>query len=163
MDRVKNITLIAATLLVAIGLSISEAQNNTSSQDVVSKNKVQNSREVDRLLEELKIKNENVAKSCLENCDSKQIADKVTGGGIVDKILPEYPPIARAAHASGNVVVLIMIDEDGKVIAAQSVSGHPLLQAAAVRAARDSTFMPYLVDGAPTKVIGTLTYSFVLE
>jgi TonB-like protein len=56
-----------------------------------------------------------------------------------------------------------VINEEGKVIAARSISGHALLQAAAVRAARDSTFNPYLLDGVPAKVMGTLTYKFVIH
>ena len=111
-------------------------------------------------MEDLKLKPEDVVESCLENCDTRA---KVNGGGIVAKPLPPYPPIARAAHASGEVVVLIVIDEEGKVIAARSLSGHPLLQAASVKAARQATFNPYHVNGAPVKVMGTLVYGFVLD
>jgi len=111
------------------------------------------------------IAREDVISLCLENCGKQQKnTDKVTGcGGIIDKAAPQYPPIALAAHASGKVVVLIVINEEGKVIAAKSVSGHPLLQAAALKAAKASTFNLYLVDGVPAKVIGTLTYNFVLN
>jgi TonB family protein len=45
--------------------------------------------------------------------------------------------IAKAAHASGTVVVRVILNEEGKVIAAQADSGHPLLRAAAVKAARE--------------------------
>ena len=45
--------------------------------------------------------------------------------------MPQYPEIAKKVAASGSVVVEIMIDESGNVIAARAVSGHPLLQAAA--------------------------------
>ena len=55
---------------------------------------------------------------------------------------PAYPPIAKAAHASGTVVVQVTIDESGKVISAHAVSGHPLLQASAVQAAYGARFAP---------------------
>jgi TonB family protein len=74
---------------------------------------------------------------------------------------PEYPAIARIAHASGTVVVRVVIDEEGKVIAAQAMSGHPLLRPVAVKAARDARFSPTLQEGKPVKVLGVLTYNFV--
>jgi TonB family protein len=76
---------------------------------------------------------------------------------------PAYPPIARAAQASGTVEVAVVIDERGVVISAKSISGHPLLQAAAVSAAREARFPPVLVGGKPVKVWGILKYDFVLE
>jgi TonB family protein len=73
---------------------------------------------------------------------------------------PVYPAIARAAHASGQVSVQVTIDEQGSVIAASAVSGHPLLRASAVNAARDAKFSPTLLSGVPVKVTGTLVYNF---
>lgn len=75
--------------------------------------------------------------------------------------LPGYPEIAKAAHASGSVGVEITIDEVGNVIAARAISGHPLLQAAAVSAARKAQFSPTQVNGEPVKVTGVVTYNFV--
>src|ERR1041385_1076078 len=76
---------------------------------------------------------------------------------------PEYPAIARAAKASGTVTVEVLVDEDGNVVEAKAVSGHPLLQAAAVTAARQAKFTPTLVSGEPTRISGSLTYNFVPE
>lgn len=45
-------------------------------------------------------------------------------------VAPTYPGIARAARAEGEVTVEVKIDAAGKVTAATSVSGHPLLQKA---------------------------------
>jgi TonB family protein len=74
---------------------------------------------------------------------------------------PDYPPIARTVHASGEVTVKVVVDEQGKVVAAQAVSGHPLLQAAAIKAAREAQFAPTLLEGKPVKVVGTISYNFV--
>jgi TonB family protein len=150
MYSLRLVTLALVSVFLATGVFPLVAQDKSSD-------------DVDRMLEGLKLKRSDVVESCLENCE-KQKSPKITdGGGIVDKVAPQYPPIARAAHASGAVVVLIVINEKGKVIAARSVRGHPLLQSAAVAAARESTFHPYLVDGVPVKVMGTLLYSFVPE
>lgn len=84
-------------------------------------------------------------------------------GKAIDLPAPEYPVIARAAHASGAVTVEITIDENGDVIAAKAVSGHPLLQAAAVTAARQASFTPTRLNGEPVKVTGILVYNFVAQ
>jgi TonB family protein len=91
----------------------------------------------------------------------------ISGGVLNGKALilpkPAYPPIARAARASGTVVVQVTIDESGKVISARAVSGHPLLQASAVQAAYQARFAPTLLSGQPVKVTGTLSYNYTLE
>src|SRR5258705_7668003 len=58
------------------------------------------------------------------------ISGGVLNGKAISLPKPQYPPIARQAHASGTVVVQVTIDENGSVISAQAVSRHPLLQAA---------------------------------
>ena len=91
------------------------------------------------------------------------ITGGVLNGRAISLPIPPYPPIARAAHASGNVTVEITIDEDGSVVAAKAVSGHPLLQAASVAAARNAKFTPTKVSGQPVKVQGVLVYTFASE
>ena len=85
--------------------------------------------------------------------------DWFMAGKILSKPQPAYPPIARAARAQGAVTVQIVVGEEGKVMAAQAISGHPLLQAAAVKAAREARFSPFLLDGKPVKVSGVITYT----
>ncbi len=89
----------------------------------------------------------------------------IRGGVLNGKALelpkPAYPLIARAAHASGTVVVQVLIDEEGNVVSARAVSGHPLLQAASVAAARQAKFEPMTLAGEPVKVTGVIQYNFV--
>jgi TonB family protein len=91
------------------------------------------------------------------------IAGGVLNGKATSMPAPEYPPIARQAHASGAVTVQVTIDEGGKVIFAKAVSGHPLLQAAAVSAARQAKFPPTRLSGQPVKVQGVLIYNFAAQ
>ena len=91
------------------------------------------------------------------------VAGGVLNGKAISKPAPEYPAIAKAARASGTVVVQIVVGEDGQVISASAVSGHPLLQSAAVAAARKARFSPTTLSGQPVKVSGVITYNFVLE
>ena len=74
---------------------------------------------------------------------------------------PAYPPIAKAAHASGTVNVQVIIDENGNVISASAISGHPLLKPSAVAAARQAKFSPTKLSGQPVKVTGIIVYNFV--
>ena len=55
------------------------------------------------------------------------------------------------------------MDEEGEVIAAQAESGHPLLQHAAVKAAREARFSPTCLEGKPVKLLGTIFYNFILR
>src|SRR5205085_11889167 len=76
---------------------------------------------------------------------------------------PPYPPMARQIRAQGSVNVQILVDEQGKVVSAQAVSGNPLLTFAAKEAALRARFTPTLLNGQPVKVQGVITYNFVLQ
>jgi protein TonB len=91
------------------------------------------------------------------------ISGGVLNGKAISLPKPAYPAIARTAHASGTVVVQVVIDENGNVISAHAVSGHPLLQAVAVSAARGARFSPTKLSGQPVKVTGVITYNFVAQ
>ena len=91
------------------------------------------------------------------------ISGGVLNGKAISLPKPAYPPIARAAHAAGTVVVQVLIDENGNVVSAHAVSGHPLLQAAAVGAARQAKFSPTKLSGQPVKVTGVIQYNFVSQ
>ncbi|MDT7808318.1 MAG: periplasmic protein TonB [Acidobacteriota bacterium] len=91
------------------------------------------------------------------------VSGGVLNGKAISKPQPAYPPIAKAARASGTVTVQILVDESGRVVSANAVSGHPLLQQAAVAAARQARFSPTLLSGQPVKVSGVITYNFVLQ
>ena len=91
------------------------------------------------------------------------IIGTVLSGKAISKPMPAYPQMARAYGVAGTVNVLITVDESGRVISAEAVSGHPLLQEAAVKAARLARFSPTLIAGKSVKVDGTISYNFVLK
>jgi len=92
------------------------------------------------------------------------VAPKVSRGVIagepVTKAQPIYPSLAKQINASGEVQVAIIVGEDGHVIKAEAIKGHPVLRAAAEEAARKWIFKPALLDGKPVKQPGTLTFVF---
>jgi TonB family protein len=123
--------------------------------------------EVDRFL--LENKGAAIVGSCDPNSPGCKPAPGkqgiVTGGILNGKAVslpaPVYTALARATHASGTVGIQVVIDEEGKVIAAQAVSGNPLLFATCLNAARQARFSPTLLDGKPVKIAGVINYNFV--
>ncbi len=91
----------------------------------------------------------------------KTVSGGVLNGKAISLPKPAYPPAAKAVRAGGSVSVQVLISESGSVISASAVSGHPLLQGAAVAAARGARFSPTLLSGQPVKVSGVITYNFV--
>jgi periplasmic protein TonB len=91
------------------------------------------------------------------------VSGGVLQGKAINKVQPPYPPIAKAARASGAVQVQVTISEDGRVIEAAVMNGHPLLRDAALQAARRWTFQPTELSGVPVKVQGILTFNFTLQ
>lgn len=91
---------------------------------------------------------------------SKPVSKGVLNGIAVRRVTPPYPDLARQAGVSGEVVVEVVVSEAGDVVSARAVSGHPMLRAAAERAATNWKFTPTLLSGHPTKVVGTITFSF---
>jgi TonB family protein len=73
---------------------------------------------------------------------------------------PVYPPAAVKSKASGAVSVNVTVDEKGDVITATSGFENVLLRDAAITAARQAKFEPYMFQGKARKVTGTLVYNF---
>lgn len=90
----------------------------------------------------------------------KPVMGGVLNGKATSLPKPPYPPAAKAVRAGGTVNVQVLIDEQGKVVSASAVSGHPLLRAACEAAARGARFSPTTLSGTPVKVSGIITYTF---
>lgn len=74
--------------------------------------------------------------------------------------VPVYSAAAKALNAVGNVDVQVLIDENGVVVSAKAVSGHPLLRDSAERAARAAKFSPTTLSNQPVRVSGVIVYKF---
>jgi TonB family protein len=163
-DIVKRfITMLSIALLMPLASTAQDKKDMPSPDSQKTGDETKG--EVDLLLEKLKKEGEPVLAiaGCLEKCkDPKQlITSGVVPGQAVELPQPAYPALAARAHASGQVVVMLIVNNDGKVMAAQVMSGHPLLRTAALKAARDARFTPSLLNGKPVKVVGTIVYNFV--
>ena len=92
-----------------------------------------------------------------------RISGGVMAGRILSKTIPVYPPIAKAAHVGGTVVLHAIISKSGKIDQLQAVSGPAMLQGAALDAVRQWRYQPYLLNGEPTEVDTTITVNFNLN
>ena len=84
----------------------------------------------------------------------------VTMGYALKKVSPIYPPIARAAHVSGQVVLHAIISKTGDIEELTVESGPEMLKQAALNAVRQWTYQPYLVKGVPVPVDTNVTVKF---
>jgi TonB family protein len=89
---------------------------------------------------------------------------RVSGGVIGEKtrtrVSPEYPEAAMKKGVTGVVVVDVTVSEAGAVLTAVATSGPAELTAVAEEAARRWTFSPVLLDGAPMKFVGSISFTF---
>jgi periplasmic protein TonB len=76
---------------------------------------------------------------------------------------PPYPAMAKQVGIQGPVVIQILVDEMGRVVSAQVVSGNPILSVNAKEAALRARFTPTMLNNQPVKVQGVITYNFVLQ
>ena len=96
-------------------------------------------------------------------------AEPIRQGGVVQaanliyQVKPEYPPLARAARIQGVVVLEAVINREGLIETLRVVSGHPLLNQAALDAVKQWKYRPTLLNGDPVEVITTVTVTFALN
>ena len=81
---------------------------------------------------------------------------------LVSRTEPQYPPAALASHRAGNVVLEVQVAEDGSVSSIRTLSGDPLLAAAATEAVRNWRYQPYRQDDYPARFQTDVTLSFAL-
>jgi protein TonB len=90
-------------------------------------------------------------------------------GGVIKRptkvrdVVPTYPPLARATHVEGIVIIEATIGPDGKVQDARVLRPNPLLDAAALDAVRRWEYTPTLLNGIPVAVVMTVTVDFRLR
>jgi TonB family protein len=165
--RQTTISLIALFLIgVSIGQASAQEPGQKSPVPATTSETEQPKTPVEQAAEEARERGETVLTVCIDNCSDESKADDPPDferGRVIRLPKPTYPAIAAAAHASGEVRVQVMLGHDGTVIAAYALSGHPLLQAASVKAARESLFTPTKLDGKPVKVVGVIVYNFVSQ
>jgi protein TonB len=91
-----------------------------------------------------------------------RVGGNVESENIVKKVMPVYPPEAKAAGIQGSVHLTVMISAEGKVEDVVIVDGDPRLADAAVTAVRQWEYRPVLLNGDPVAVTTQVDVNFTL-
>jgi protein TonB len=92
----------------------------------------------------------------------KPVSGGVLNGTAIYLPPPVYPEAAKRMRTQGMVTVDVILDETGKVVAANASAGPAILRDAAVQAALKAKFSPTKLSGQPVKVSGVINYKFAL-
>ncbi|MFN8547915.1 MAG: TonB family protein [Candidatus Eisenbacteria bacterium] len=76
---------------------------------------------------------------------------------------PVYPEMARSAEVEATVMIRALVGKDGKVADAIVTEGHPMLNDAAIAAAKKATFKPALQQHRPVAVWVQIPMKFSLH
>jgi len=88
-------------------------------------------------------------------------AEAQSGTVVLTKLSPPvYPPLARQARISGDVIVRVVIRPDGSVESAEVLEGHPMLKQAAVDSARKSQYECHECSESGSSYLLTYTFGF---
>ena len=79
-----------------------------------------------------------------------------------NRVEPVYPADALAAHRSGEVALEVLVAEDGSVASIRTLSGDPLLAAAAADAVRQWRYEPFRQHERPSQFQTDVTLKFAL-
>jgi TonB family protein len=89
----------------------------------------------------------------------KRLSTQETKERAITQVAAQYPSSCRC---EGAVTVEIHVNAEGKVERVRALSGHPLLRANAVRAAKRWTFKPLVRGDKAVAFVGMLTFSYKL-
>ena len=90
------------------------------------------------------------AKASLPNLTAP-ISRGVSGGQLVHRVAPVYPPQALLLRLQGTVNLLAAITEQGTVGDVKVLDGPPTLAQSAVEAVKLWRYSPFVLDGKPVK------------
>lgn len=92
-----------------------------------------------------------------------RVGGNVEAASLLNKVSPEYPPIAKTAHVSGTVILHAIIGKDGGIRELQYVSGPPLLMKSALDAVKQWRYKPTMLNGEAVEVDTTIDVVFSLS
>ena len=92
-----------------------------------------------------------------------RIGGELKAPALVERVEPEYPPIAVRAQVQGVVILEAVVDLHGRVEDVRVLRSIPLLDKAAIAAVRQWRYSPLLLNGTPERFVLTVTVSFSLS
>lgn len=92
-----------------------------------------------------------------------RVGGRTQEANLIRKLIPAYPPLAKAARVQGTVEFTALISKDGNIEHLQLIRGHPLLVEAAKEAVLQWKYRPTLLNGLPVEVVTDITVNFTLS
>src|SRR5262245_25654138 len=89
-----------------------------------------------------------------------RLSEEGSSQNLIAKPEPAYPALAKQARIEGIVIVEVVIGPDGAPKNIAVISGHPLLQVAAIDTVKKYRYQPLVFNGAPTEFVTTITVPF---
>ena len=86
-----------------------------------------------------------------------RVTESLSRGFLIKKVDPEYP---GDSDIEGSVVLKAVIDKKGRVRTLKLISGHPMLAHAAIDAAKQWRYMPYIFNGEYVEMETQITVVF---
>ena len=74
--------------------------------------------------------------------------------------VPSFPPLARRARIEGKVKLSILVNPEGNMECIKVISGHAMLNASAVDAAKKWRFKPMMQEEESLGFLGILEFQF---
>jgi protein TonB len=87
---------------------------------------------------------------------SKDRPARVSGGVMMSLLLHKVNPICKE-EASGAVVMIATIDDQGQMVKLSAIAGPEKLRECVLNAVRQWTYKPYLLNGKPVYVQTQIT------
>lgn len=91
-----------------------------------------------------------------------RVSSGVMSGLLLHKVNPTYPPEAKEKGIQGVVKLAARISKEGDVEELSPISGDPTLAAAAIEAAKQWKYRPFLLQGQPVEVETEIQINFTL-
>jgi protein TonB len=91
------------------------------------------------------------------------VSTGVMQGLLIRQVVPTYPPIPKAAHIEGAVVLAATISKNGAIENLHIISGSAMFTQAAMDAVAQWRYRPYLLNGQPVEVETTVNVVFKLN
>ena len=92
--------------------------------------------------------------------DPVRVGGELKAPALIDRVEPEYPPLAVRAQVQGVVILEAVVDGQGHVEEVRVLRSIPLLDNAAIAAVRQWRYSPLLLNGQPERFVLTVTVSF---
>ena len=92
-----------------------------------------------------------------------RVASDLQQAKLMNNPMPVYPVLAKRGRVEGTVRLTATISKDGSVEKVETVSGHPILEQAALEAVRRWKYRPTVLNGEAVEVITTIDVVFKLS